>query len=420
MPRLRTEILVPEAPGRSMRACVVVPVRNEEDLLPPALHALAEQRCTDGRPLPHSEYEVLLLINNSVDRSGQVARHFARLYPSLQLHIVERNLSPANAHIGYVRRVLMDEAFRRARASQAHDALMLSTDADTQVASNWIAQNLAEVRAGAEAVGGRIIISGDERSSLDTVTRSLLNLDRLHRRLVSWIESRLDPDPHDPWPRHHHHFGASLAITPDAYERVGGVPPRRHLEDVAFYGALLRSDIRIRHSMKVRVATSARLAGRTRYGLSKTLSDWRESGRGGFRLPVESKAFLEFLFGARLRLRRVWLKGRLSGEPSPEEIHALAASMNCACCALRNEIRKAGRFGALLDNIRFYHLCRAAWPEWKRLDELQRVVEDLFAAFRSVRAPSPLMFGSALQSASTNGHSASTQFATGANPPTRA
>ncbi len=420
MPRFQTETLVPEAPERSIRACIIIPVRNEEDLLPSALHALAEQRHLDGRPLPHSEYELLLLINNTVDRSGQVARHFVKLYPSLRLHIVERNLSPAKAHIGYVRRLLMDEAFRRARASESHDAVLLSTDADTQVASNWIAQNLAEVRAGAEVVGGRIIITGDERLSLDTVTRSLLNLDRLYRRLVSWIESRFDPDPHDPWPRHHHHFGASLAITPDAYERVGGVPPRRHLEDVAFYGALLRSDVRIRHSMKVRVETSARLTGRTRYGLSKTLSDWRESGRAGFRLPVESRAFLEFLFGTRRRLRRVWLKGKLSSLPSSEDISDLAASMDCSCCALRNEIRKAGRFGALLENIRFYHLCRAAWPEWKRLDELQRVVEDLFAAFRSVRARSPVAIESALQSASANGHSASTQFATEVNPLTRA
>ena len=380
------------------------------------MHALAQQRRIDGRPLPHSEYELVLLINNTVDRSAQVARHFARLYPSLRLHIVERNLRPAEAYIGYVRRVLMDEAFRRARASQCRDALMLSTDADTQVASNWIAQNLAEVRAGAEVVGGRIIVTGDERASLDGVTRSLLNLDGLYRRLVSWIESQLDPDPHDPWPRHHHHFGASLAITPAAYERAGGVPPRRHLEDVAFYSALLRNDVRIRHSMKVRVTTSARLAGRTRYGLSRTLSNWRESGRGGFRLPVESKAFLEFLFNTRHRLRRAWLKGKLPSQSSSEEIRALAALMGCPCCTLQNEIRNAGRFGALLENVRFYPLCRAAWPEWKRLDELQRVVENLFAAFQSARARSPLPFESAFQSASTNGHSASTQLPAGVNP----
>jgi GT2 family glycosyltransferase len=403
-----------------MRACIAIPVRNEEDLLPDALHALAEQRRLDGHPFPHSEYELLLLINNTVDRSAQVAGHFGRLYPSLRLHIVERNLSPANAHIGYVRRLLMDEAFRRTRAAQAGEALMLSTDADTQVASNWIAQNLAEMRAGAEVVGGRIIVAGDERASLDTVTRSLLTLDALYRRLVSWIESQLDPDPHDPWPRHHHHFGASLAITPDAYEKVGGVPPRRHLEDVAFYAALLRCDIRIRHSMKVRVATSARLAGRTRYGLSKTLSDWRQSGRRGFRLPVESRAFLEFLFDTRHRLRRVWLKGNLSRQPSLEEVSTLAASMGCACGTLRNEIRAARRFGTLLENVRFYRQCRAAWPEWKRLDELQSVVDDLLAAFRSVHGRSPLVFESALQRASTNGHSASTQLATGLNPLTHA
>ncbi len=403
-----------------MQACVVIPVRNEEDLLPDALHALAEQRCADGFPFPHSAYEILLLINNTVDRSAQVARHFARLYPSLRIHVVERNFRPANAHIGYVRRLLMDEACRRVRASHVRNACMLSTDADTKVAPNWIATNVAELRTGAEVVGGRILISGDEVASLATAARSRLKLDRLYRRLLSWIESQLDPETHDPWPRHCHHFGASLAITPDAYERVGGVPPRRYLEDIAFYAALVRHDVRIRHSMKVRVMTSARLAGRARYGLSKTLLDWSESGPRGVNSPVESNAFLEFLFATRRELRSVWLKRKCDRHIAEPQIHSLAAAMGCSRSALWNQIQSAASFGALLEDLPFYPRCRSAWPDWKRLEQLQGVVEDLFESFLCERGRAAPALASTRHNASANGHSASTQFAMGANPLARA
>jgi len=398
----------------------VIPVRNEEDLLPNALHALAEQQCADGSPFAHSAYEIVLLINNSVDRSAQVARHFARLYPSLRLHVVERDLRPGTAHIGYVRRLLMDEACRRARASHVSDALMLSTDADTQVAPNWIAANLAELCAGADVVGGRILINGDEIATLSTAAGTRLKLDRLYRRLVSWIESQLDPEMHDPWPRHPHHFGASLAIWPHVYERVGGVPPRRHLEDIAFYRALLRHDIRIKHSMKVRVMTSARLIGRARYGLSKTLSDWCESGPRGVNSLVESKAFLEFLFGTRRQLRSVWLEQKYDRHVAEAEIHSLAAAMDCSYSTLWNHIRNAASFGSLLEDIRFYALCRSAWPDWKRLQGLQRVVEDLLKSFLCERGRAVAVVASTRHNASANGHSASTQFVTEANPLARA
>jgi len=42
--------------------------------------------------------------------------------------------------------------------------------------------------------------------------------------LLAELEGWLDPDPADPLPRHHQHFGASLAVTVDAYRRAGGLP----------------------------------------------------------------------------------------------------------------------------------------------------------------------------------------------------
>jgi hypothetical protein len=41
------------------------------------------------------------------------------------------------------------------------DGVILTTDADSQVAPNWIAQNLAAFEAGAEAVLGRIDLDSE-------------------------------------------------------------------------------------------------------------------------------------------------------------------------------------------------------------------------------------------------------------------
>ena len=63
-------------------------------------------------------------------------------------------------------------------------------------------------------------------------------LDVGYRLLRSQLESLLDPDPADPWPRHYQMFGASLALTAEIYERVGGLPVLPSLEDVALYRTL--------------------------------------------------------------------------------------------------------------------------------------------------------------------------------------
>src|SRR5438552_3427254 len=101
-----SDVLVSEPPGEKLEACVTVPAKDEEELLPSGLRALAEQRTTSGDPLQHERYEVILLINNTRDRSRHVAEQFQRLYPTFRLHIAERNLDKSHSHNGYVRRLL--------------------------------------------------------------------------------------------------------------------------------------------------------------------------------------------------------------------------------------------------------------------------------------------------------------------------
>jgi Glycosyl transferase family 2 len=377
------DALVVTPPTSNLQYCVVVPAKNEEELLPSALRSLAEQKTLTGAPLGYEVYEVILLINNCTDRSRQIAERFRRLYASFRLHIAEHNFSESNAHVGSARRLLMDEAYRRLQMVGHPNAAILSTDADSQVASNWIARNQEELASGAEAVGGRLIISGSERELLDPVALESYRYDHLYRRLVCWMEDRQDPETRDPWPRHHHHFGASLAVKPEVYKAVGRLPPRRRFEDVAFYDALVRHDVRLSHSNKVRVFTSARLAGRGGAGLSTQLSDWTKAGKNAIRMPVESGAFLEHMFATRRQLRLLWLNYRETDELPAAQVQDLAETSGIKISQLSSKIRAARSFGMLVERLSFYKMCRNTWPDRIRLAPLRHATDELLQSFKA-------------------------------------
>ena len=266
------ESLLLVAPYPELTYSVVIPAKDEAENLPATLAALAGQVDLQGQPLPARSYEVIVLANNCHDATAQVARQLGQAYPQLVLHVVEWTLPPADAHVGKARRLLMDEAARYLRAVGRRQGIIASTDADTRVAPTWLANIGVEIAAGADAVGGRILT--------DVECNTAYPVRRFHLRdaacglLAVRLEHQLDPALADPWPWHHQHFGASLALTAAAYEQVGGLPAVPFLEDEALYQALCRHDLRVRHSPAVRVVTSHRRDGRVGVGLSWQLRQW--------------------------------------------------------------------------------------------------------------------------------------------------
>ncbi|MDB5818989.1 MAG: hypothetical protein JWQ11_2629 [Rhizobacter sp.] len=314
---LRTAVdwAVLPAPSPRLLVTAIVPVRNEQDNLPQTLAALEAQRTTDGCPLDKATYEVLVLANNCTDRSADVVRTFARAHPDFRVHVVETEFHGEHAHIGNARRQLMDEACRRLMNTAGEAGVIASTDGDTCVAPTWIAETLAEIGRGADCVGGRIDTLASH--SMPAPLLRMKRLDTAHQLLASRLESLIDPDPADPWPRHHQHFGASLAVTTRAYRLVGGLPAKRYLEDQALVDALRRADLRIRHSSRVRVSTSDRLEGRVEVGLSWQLRVWSDMQRDARPLLVAPVARSLQTLVLRRKLRECWSEHRgLSKRPS--------------------------------------------------------------------------------------------------------
>ena len=310
--RARPDGFGPVAP--SLRYAVAVPVRDEAEALPRLVAALDAQRDrAAGSPFARGEAEALLVLNNCTDGSAAVAAALAERRPWLRT--VSVRLGPGEAHVGRARQLAMDAACTRLLAAGWPEGVVLSTDADTEPAPDWIARTAAELARGVDAVGGRAMLRADERAALAPGVRRLYLLDLAYRRAIEELRELYAPDLHDPFPRHHHHFGASLAVTARAYAHVGGLPAVPSSEDVALADALVEAGARLRHSPAVRVRTSARATGRAAGGLADAFAWWAGEAAAGREPRVEPAA------DAERRLARLGLAVASAPDRSPP--HAL-------------------------------------------------------------------------------------------------
>lgn len=254
-------------PSPALKVSVVVPARDEEELIGPCLRALAEQR-----NVSRDEYEVLLVLDHCTDATADRAREVSKTYPSLNLRLLD---GPGEGS-GHARRVGMDAACARLIASRGPDGLIASTDADTVVAPDWLSAQLEAVSRGASAIGGRIELAPDD-SLPDSLFRWHTERGRRrHRRLLA--------DPSVSGRTEHWQFsGASLSLTADVYTEIGGLEPLTALEDESLERTLRQNGVPIERLLSVRVTTSARLTGRAERGLShdlsRVVSGWRQAAR---------------------------------------------------------------------------------------------------------------------------------------------
>ncbi|CAM3527932.1 glycosyltransferase [Deinococcus frigens] len=339
----RSDLCWPPAdPGQGQpRVIVAIPARDEGEAIGATLRALGAQIGETGQPF--QDFGVLLLVNNCSGDTVASAREAAP--PGFRLWTEEVTLPPGEANVVGARRRALDRAAELA----GDDGVIVSTDADTRAAPDWLWALLRPILAGADAAAGRILLAGDG-AALCPEVRSTHHLDDLYRLAACELSARLDPDPADPWPRHHQHFGANLALSVRAYRAVGGVPQVPCLEDLALVRELRRADCTLRHTPDARVYTSARLSGRVTVGLSTQLAEWR---RGPATWLVPGGAEIAALAHAEAGLRAAYPGGwhpdlpglwRSDAAPLSTALHAptLGLALEAAHAA-----REAGDWPAL-------------------------------------------------------------------------
>jgi len=228
-----------------LRAVIVIPARDEVRRIDRCLRALGAQR-----GVAPGAYEIVVVLDRCTDGTRAAAEAAADgIVPAVR--IVD---SPA-AGVGSARRHGMDLGCARLTEAGNPDGLIVSTDADTTPAEDWLAEQLALAARGAEAIGGAIVLADDEADGLAPAT-----IARREARARARLDAVL---ARDPAAEHHFFSGASMAVTARAYGSVGGLE--------AFEARLERAGVPITRSAAVRVATAARTDGRAGRGLARDL-----------------------------------------------------------------------------------------------------------------------------------------------------
>jgi hypothetical protein len=281
---------------------VALPAKDEAERIGACLLGLARQTCR-----PHT---VVVLANNCSDETPAIVSGMAPELP-YRLDVERHDFPMQSANAGQARRLAMALSEQRVRP----DGVLLTTDADAVAAPDWIERNREAITSGADVVCGRVVLHPSESA---LIPAHLQADDALECRLIELLDriaDRLDPDPADPLPRHTEAAGASLAVTPAAFRRGGGIPALASGEDRAFVRALARIDARIRHDPSVVVSVSARTIGRALGGMADTIRRrmQRQDEFTDDQVEPAVDAFRRYDF--RSRVRRAW-----RGQSLPPEL----------------------------------------------------------------------------------------------------
>lgn len=208
---------------------VIVPAHNEADHIGACLQSL--HRAAKCPALRAEPVAVVVALDHCTDATETIAKHYG-----VQLvRCRARNVGVARA--------------RGAQRALAMGARWLAfTDADSEVAPDWISEQL---RLNTDVVCGTVHVR-DWGAHNDTVRKT-------------FHQQYRDCDGH----RHIH--GANLGLTAQAYQSAGGFQPLVTGEDVALVQALQAQGHSIAWSAAPRVNTSARLHTRAPHGFGAAL-----------------------------------------------------------------------------------------------------------------------------------------------------
>ena len=236
---------------------VVVPARDEEELIGGCIRALAAQRGVDPE-----RWRVILVLDGCRDETRALALA-AAAEGGPEVELLE--LEPVG--VGAARARGMDLGCTLLERAGNPSGLIATTDADSRVAPDWLVRQLAAIAEGARAIGGRVALEAADATFLGDATISRRR--REHEERIARVRGQ--------GPTEHPHFaGASIGITADAYRAIGGFEPLAALEDEDLGRRLSAGGVTIHRLDSVRVTTSGRTSGRAPRGLARDLavSEW--------------------------------------------------------------------------------------------------------------------------------------------------
>ena len=246
---------------------VVIPARNEEDLVSRALHAVRRAaRETQAQRGAHApRIEIILVADDCQDATAQLAREVVGV----------QVLEISSSSVGAARAVGIERALASLVINHGIDAehiWIASTDADSVVPPHWISDQLAVAEHGTDVLVGTV------RPDFSDLTAD---------QIEHWLAT------HSPGEANGHVHGANLGVRASLYLAVGGFHAQREHEDVDLVSRLAAAGARVCAADSGEVLTSGRLVGRTPGGYAGFLRSERShtaSGSSGSHNAMVSRA----------------------------------------------------------------------------------------------------------------------------------
>jgi len=224
-------------PPGQMAWAIAFPAHNDADRIAASLAALARQR-----DVVMADGAIVVFASNCNDDTPRIARECRQ--PCL-LHVVQHNTASDDGSTGEARHLAMAQARLRLR----DDGILLTTDANVIVDNAWISDMLtcfADRRI--DVVAGAISPYNDETAQNSGAAQAIAALERRYWDLIMAVEDAIDPQLHDPAPRHCQESGSNLGIRAAMFDAVGGIPIAPVGEVRAMIDAVRARDGWIRHA----------------------------------------------------------------------------------------------------------------------------------------------------------------------------
>lgn len=222
---------------------VVIPVHNEQQLLPGALAAVRAAADVLQEHHPAIDVTVLVTLDSCTDGSAAVAARLAAMDSRISV------LQVSFRSVGRSRRAGIRAALQASSGNglpYASPQLWLAnTDADSCVPENWLLRQMELADRGADAVLGTV------EPDPDCTDGDLLR--RWHTR-------------HPLGEGHPHVHGANLGVRASAYVLAGGFPRLQSHEDRALAERLRKHGSTVWSTDTIRVRTSGRTDARAPHG----------------------------------------------------------------------------------------------------------------------------------------------------------
>lgn len=230
-------------PARAVSAVgVVIPARNEATRIRAAIEAVAKS-CRNVT----TACTIVVVDDGSSDETAVIAAE------TLLFHDGPSRLLRVRAGRASTARRVGCEAFGASVANPA-TAWVLSTDADSVVAPDWVARYLRHHERGEVAVAGIVGLLDDCDGR------------RIGHRWRADYGSTLAPDGGHP-----HVHAANLGVRLDVLDQAGGFGNSERIEDIELWDRVRALGIVPRADANIVVGTSARLDGRVRLGFAAAL-----------------------------------------------------------------------------------------------------------------------------------------------------